>query len=198
MKILAVIVFIFAAKILPACECPLIKPVSKEICKEYDVIFFGKTDSISVCTEQGRSSAYFTITELYKGAVQQYCKVDFDCSSACMMSFSKDEEWLIYASFKRFDLLTVNLCSHCRKWFADPLQDFYQAAATRTFEKEKQFLKTELGIQSFAKNNKLNEEQADLKPHNEQPSPMDKLWLLLISLLVMLVVFFITKNKKRK
>ncbi|MBA3706773.1 MAG: hypothetical protein H0W84_13005, partial [Bacteroidetes bacterium] len=140
---------------------------------------------------------YFTINELYKGSVEQHLKVDFDCSTACMMSFSKNDEWLIYAIFQRFDLITVSICEHSRKNFSDSSQDIYQLNSGRTFAQEKQFLNTALNIQPFAKNNELNSQQNELGPHNDQPSATNKLWLLLTSILVMAIVYYLTRYKKQ-
>ena len=188
--------FFLISKITIACECPPLKPVSEEICKNYDVIFSGKVDSVSACSTQGKSAAYFSVSELYKGSADQYVKVDFDCSSACMMSFSKGEEWIMYTTFQRFDLLVVNLCSHSRKFFTDASQDYYQLNAQRTFEAEKQFLKITLGIHSFTQKNELSQ-QEEIKSRNEQPSGVNKLWLLLISFTVMAIVYFVSRKKNK-
>ena len=140
-----------------SCECPALQPISKELCKNYNVIFYGKVDSVSVCGDNGISTAYFSIKELYKGAVSEKVKINFDCATSCLMSFEKGEEWIIYASFRKFDILSVNICEHSRKYFDDETKDFYSVAAQRTFQQEKLFLKTEFGIQPFIINNDLNE-----------------------------------------
>jgi hypothetical protein len=189
--------FILFSKIILACECPTITPVSKELCNNYDVIFFGKVDSVSLCDVVSGATAYFTINELYKGAVQQKLKINFDCSSSCMMSFSKDEEWLIYATYQQFDVLNVILCSHSRKYFNEASQDYYQVQAQRTFEQEKQFLETTLGTQRYPQTNEINQQNGDI-PHNEQPGGIYKLGLLLISFATMAIVYFVTRNKNRK
>ena len=189
--------FFLFSKIIFSCECPSLQPISKTLCTNYDVIFFGKVDSVSACMKEGIATAYFTIKELYKGNVEQEVKIDFDCSSACMMSFEKDDEWLVYSTYQRFDLMTVNLCGHSRKLVNDAAQDVYELTAQRTFEQEKQFLKLMLGVQSFVKKNPINRQQSDLKPHNDQPSGMNKLLLLLVSFLVMAIVYYVTRNKKR-
>ena len=62
---------------------------------------------------------------------------------------------------------------------------------------KKKLLEKEPGIQPFAEINKLNKMQEDLKPHNEQPSDMTKLYLLLISFGVMGIVYFVTKQRKK-
>ena len=123
---------------------------------------------------------------------------NFDCASSCMMSFAKNEEWLIYANYQRFDVAMVKLCSQSRKQFKASEQDFYLAAAQRTFEQEKEFLKTELGIQPFIKTEKWNNDQQEYKPHNEQPSGMNKIYLLLVSFAVMILIYIITRKNKKK
>ncbi len=181
-----------------SCECPALEPISKEGCKSYNVIFYGKVDSVGSCNEKGISTAYFTIKELYKGAVSQNIKVNFDCASECMMSFTKGEEWIIYGSYEKFDLLTVKLYEHSRKYFTDEKDDFYFITSKRKFEEEKVFLRTELGIQSFIVQNDLNEQQKIFKPHNDQPSDTTKFWLLFTSLSTMILILYFTRKKKQK
>lgn len=190
--------FFLLTKVTFACECPPIKPISKDLFNTYDAIFTGQVDSVSACSTDGKSKAYFFINELYKGNLNQHLEVVFECSSECMMSFSKEEEWLMYATYSRFDMLVVNLCGHSRKFFNDPSQDYYQMAAQRSFEEEKQFLKTTLGVHSAVQNDELSQQQSDFKSRNEQPSGSNKLLLLLISFSVMAIVYFVTRKKKKK
>ena len=190
--------FILFSHVAFACDCPPINPVSKDICNTYDIIFSGKVDSVSNCNVQGFATAYFTIDELYKGSVQQNIKINFDCSSSCMMSFVKDEKWLIYSSFQKFDVLNVVLCGYSRKFFNEAAQDFYQVQAQRTFDEEIFFLKATLGIQQYSQTDEINQQQSDSNPRNEQPSGFYKLGLLLISFATMVIVYFVTRNKKQK
>ncbi|MGQ0829074.1 MAG: hypothetical protein ACT4ON_11855 [Bacteroidota bacterium] len=188
--------FFFSFKYSLACQCPTLFLISKDLCEKYEVIFYGKVDSVSPCGTNGISTAHFTIKELYKGIVEQHVQIDFDCSSSCMMSFSKGDEWIIYSIFQRFDLLTVNICGHSRKFFPGAAQDVYQIASDRSFEQEKQYLTKILGIQSFIKKNELNEQQNDLAHQNKQPSGIHKLLLLLASVLAMGIVYYVTRKKK--
>ena len=188
---------VFFSNLSFACQCPILSPISKELCNKYEVIFYGKVDSISPCATNGINTAHFTIIELYKGVAEQHVKINFDCSTACMMSFSKGDEWIIYSIFQRFDLMTVNICDHNRKFFSAAEQDVYQITSKRTFEQEKQFLNTSLGIQSFIKKNELNEQQSDLAHQNTQPSAITKLWLLLASALTMGIVYYINRSTKK-
>lgn len=198
MKRLWVVVMLLHAAILTACECPPVSPISLELTKEYDVIFIGKIDSISPCSTNGISRAYFTIDELYKGKTGRQTAVHFDCLSSCMMSFAKNEEWIIYAIYQRFDVISVKLCSHSRKQFKTGEQDFYRAASGRTFDEEKEFLKSNLQEQAFLGKEDWNKEQQELKPHNTQPSNSSKIYLLLISFGVMILIYILTRKKGRK
>ena len=114
-----------------------------------------------------------------------------------MMSFSKGEEWLIYSEYLKFDYLATSICSHSRKYFNDEANDFYQATAKKTFEEEKQFLKSNLNIQSFIELNELQLQNEQFKRHNTQPDPMSKLWLLIISVTSAAVIIFVTRKKSK-
>ena len=148
MKNFLLVVVLFHTTVLAACECPPIIPVNQELAKKYDVIFTGKVDSVSDCTA-GISKVYFTIEELYKGRAMQQMAVQFDCVSSCLMSFAKNEEWIIYAAYQQKKKNTKKQNKHSRKYFKAGEQDFYLAAAGRTFEEEKEFLRSGLGIQPF-------------------------------------------------
>lgn len=177
-----------------SCECPPLEPVTKKVIEEYDVVFYGKVDSVVPCKNDGIGTVYFTVMSLYKGSAQQRVSIDYDCVSSCMMSFAKNDEWLIYSMFQHFDLLTVNICGHSRKKITDGSVDYYQAASQRSFEEEKSFLEKTFGTHAFASHNKLNDAQKEMQPHNEQPGALNKLWLLLISLGVMVMIYFVTKK----
>jgi len=195
MKGIFFILITFFFKALAGCECLPVQPITEVTCKNYNVIFYGRVDSVTNSSEKGFNTAHFTIAELYKGNVQQQVKINFDNSSSCLMSFSKNEEWLIYAVYKNFNFLTVSICGHSRKFFKEISNDFYQLNAQRTFPEEKKFLKTTLNIHPFSTVNELNKQREQFKPHNIQPEPMNKLWLLFISLLTMAIIFFVTRKK---
>jgi hypothetical protein len=177
-----------------SCECPPIEAFSKKNSATYDVIFYGTVDSIVPCAASGIGTAFFNINSLYKGTAEKKVSVDYDCTSACMMSFSKGDEWIIYASYQGFNLLTVNICSHSRKRISAVSADFYTISSGRSFDEENTFLSKTFGILSFSVHNDLNDKQKEFQPHNEQPSAINKLWLLVISLSVMLIIYFISKK----
>ena len=191
-------VMLLHASVLMACKCAPVIPIDQELVKKYDVIFMGRIDSIAPCSTNGISVAYFTISELYKGTTGKNVAVHFDCLSSCMMSFARNEEWIIYAIYQRFGVVSVKLCSHTRKHFASGEQDFYRAASKRTFEEEQSFLKNTLQLQPFTDAEQWNKDQQELKPHNEQPSNNSKIYLLLISFAVMILIYILTRKKRKK
>lgn len=195
MKIKIIFLLFLFSKVIIACKCTT-PPISNQVFKKYEIIFYGKIDSVSRCTTEGIATAYFTISELYKGKVEKQVEVNFDCSSSCMMSFSKGEEWLIYATYQRFDVLLAKFCEHSRKCIINS-KDYYLINSQKTFEEEREFLKTNLGIQSFIHKNDLNQEQKNLKGRNEQPSNLNKLWLLLVSLGIMIIIYYVSRNRKK-
>lgn len=180
-----------------SCICVDPPPINKTTTDLYDVIFCGKVDSVSPCNTNGFATAFFTISELYKGAVSQQVKVEYECQSSCLMTFIKKEEWLIYGKYQRFDLLKASFCDHNRKRISEAAQDVAFMRTQKTFDDEKKILFDILGIKAFTEKNELNEQQADLKHSNQKPSPINKLWLLITSLVVMLIIFYFTRRKKK-
>ena len=179
-----------------ACECGTLSPLSKDVCKDYDVIFYGTVDSIGACNDKWSAIAYFTIVDLYKGKVKKHVEVNFDCNTECMMSLAPDDEWIVYAKYIKFDFLQISICEHSRKKFNDDAQDFYLIESKRTYKEEIDFLKTTLGIQAIVESTVVNNTVADTSRHNTQPSSWGKVTLLLVSLLVMSIVYFVTRKKK--
>ena len=196
MRILLISVLIFTSSYSFDCECSSLSPLSKELCKDYDVIFYGTVDSIGACNDKWSAIAYFTISDLYKGKVHQQVEINFDCNTECMMSLAPDDEWIIYAKYLKFDFLQISICEHSRKKFNDDAQDFYLIDTKRTFTEELGFLKTNLEIQAFVQPTVVNNTVTDTSRHNTQPSSWGKVTLLLVSLLVMAIVYFVTRKKK--
>src|ERR1043166_7108143 len=89
---------IFSFNFASACDCPPVRPLSKELCGGFNVIFRGKVTSVTPCDEKGNAVASFAITALYKGNCEKEIQVNFECMSSCMMSFAPGEEWIIYAN----------------------------------------------------------------------------------------------------
>ncbi len=179
-----------------ACICVPQVPVSKKLCEKYDVVFHGMIDSVGACDEKERSIAYFTIIELYRGKTEKHLKVYFDCVSECLMNLMTNEEWIIYARYSKFDRLEISLCEHSRKKFNAETQDVYLLDSKRTFDEELKFLKESLGVQPIADAVVLNNAITETGRHNEQPGSWGKVILLLISVGVMLIIYFVTRRKK--
>ncbi len=188
--------FIFFSTFCFACECGTLAPLTKEKCKDYDVIFFGTVDSIGECNDKWSAVAYFTISDLYKGKVQKQVEINFDCNTECLMSLAANDEWIIYAKYIKFDFLQISICEHSRKKFNDDSQDFYLIDSKRTFVEELNFLKINLGLQTFVEPTIVNSVVTDTARHNTQPSSWGKVILLLVSVFVMVIVYFVTRKKK--
>lgn len=191
-KHLSLLLLLFISQLSFACKCEALMPITKTNCDTYNAIFEGTVDSVTACNEKGVAKAYFTINQAYKGNLEKKTIIEFDCASSCLMSFAISETWIIYANYIGFDVLNVSICSHSRKLFLEESNDIYALTAERSFEQEKQFLQKTLGLQ------KLKEEQTVTNPtgRNIQPSGINKLVLLVISVLAMLIIYFIANRKK--
>ncbi len=191
MKFKNLILFVFLilhSKFLISCDCPPLKPLSKEVCEEYNIIFSGRVDSVGMC--DGTSTAYFFVQALYKGKAMQKIAINFDCSTSCMMNFEKGEMWVIYGKYYKFGKIEVNFCSRSRKFFKDASQDFYAINNQMSYVDEINFLQSNLGTQQIESENNQAQYQRELI----KPSAWSKLWLLLISLAVMAVIWFVSKK----
>ena len=189
--------FLFFNVTLFACVCDSQKPISKEVLETYDVVFYGKVDSL-ITLANNEAIVVFSVNELYKGNSEKKTSIVYDHLSSCMMTFELGEDWIIYASYSEFDKLNVHFCSHSRKLYSSNEKDIYLLNAGKTFEEEKLFLQATLGTQKLIVRNDLIKQQSDFKPHNEQPSGINKIILLIVSLLIMVVVYFVSKYIKKK
>lgn len=197
MKKTILILFFLVNRIVFACDCPPLNAISVAEAQKYDAVFYGMVDSVGACVD-GIANVYFTIKEVYKGVLEAHVAVQFDCKTSCSMSFDKKEEWLVYAAYKKFDVLAVNFCWHSRKFIENESKDYFFTISQKTFEQEKTYLQKELGVLPIVKRNHLNEQQKELKHQNQLPSSGKMLALLLASTLAMLLVYFITKKYFKK
>jgi hypothetical protein len=179
-----------------SCECPPLASINKTSVDPYNVIFYGKVDSIAPCGTGGLATAYFSIKELYKGDVPANIKVDFDCSTECMMSITKGDEWLIYANSKQYGSVRVEFCSHSRKFFSKQEEDIYFLSSQRTFNDEIKLLNKLLGVHTPVSTEGRND-NTDLQHKNDQPSGMNKIWLLAVSFVVMMIVLVVSQKMKK-
>lgn len=193
---LLLISILFVSEIF-SCDCPPISKIDLERIKSYDVIFVGKVDSVVNSEKEGMGKAYFLIDTLFKGTTAKTIVINFDCVSSCMMSFEKGEKWLIYAKYEKFDYAVAHFCEHSRKSFLKNEDDTYYALiAGQSFKEEIAFLLKQLGVKEFVKNNELNEMQTLYKPHNDQPSGINKIILLILSFLSVIVIYYFGRKKK--
>ncbi len=169
-----------------ACDCPPIKKIDREGCEQYDVIFRGTVDSVSTCKD--KATAYFHILDLYKGQLTEHFKFQYECESSCQMSFSKGEEWIIYSVSAREGKLQIELCSHSRKLMTG--DDYYAVTSGQSYADEMASLKRILG------NKRIREEgdetnQGQYDHQNIHPDGYTKLWLLGVSLVVLLIFYYL-------
>ncbi len=193
MKKTILILFLIFSKIVFGCDCPPLSPISAAELEKYDIVFWGRVESVEACDGE-KSKVHFFVTELYKGVAERHIEVIFDCSSSCSMSFEKNEEWLLYSKYAKFNQLIVSFCSHSRKYIKEVEKDYYTIASGKTFEEEKKYLQTELGIQNLVQRNNMIDQQNEFKHQNQLPSGMNVLLLLGVSLIVMVVIYFVTKK----
>jgi hypothetical protein len=181
-------IFFLQVQAALACKCAEHKPFTKEQCQIYDVIFTGTLDSVSSCKD-GFATAYFRIESLYKGKSEKLISVRYDCESDCQLSLSKDEKWLIYSQYYKYNKLQMEFCGRSRKWMQGA-DDFYAALNHMSWEEENAFLQKELGKQPL-----IQKEEPGLKERTLiQPSAYWKLGLVLISVPVLLLIFYFVKK----
>jgi hypothetical protein len=196
-KLLFLFLSLFINNFAIACKCPEIQPITKAFCNNYDIIFYGQIDSITKSKDSNLNVAHFKVITLFKGKLTSNVKINYDAVSSCMMSLAPQEHWLIYAYYEKYDFLTISICQHSRKRFSEESLDYFQINAKRTFDEEKRFLIDSLGVQSFIEDNNRQEiQQNQISQRNIQPKPMNKLFLLLISLASMGIIFYLIRKNK--
>jgi hypothetical protein len=186
--IFSFVLFLFYITKSSACKCDS-KALTIVECRRFEEIFTCKINSITKCTN-GKSIAQSTILETYKGNNSNQINFIFDCESSCMMSFEKDQTWLIYAIKNSSNQLEVNICDRNRLKFEKAEDDFYTTNAGLSFEAEINYLKKNIGL----KLNKEVHEQNSIditQRQNDQTSGMNKIFLLGISLLLFLVIYLL-------
>jgi hypothetical protein len=171
-----------------ACKCAEHPELTKEYCKVYDIICLASVDSISSCTG-GYSYAYLHIDALFKGQSTRKLDLRYDCISDCQMNFARGEEWLIYAQYYKYGKAEINFCSRSRKKISSG-DDYFEALNRMTYINEIRFLNDTYGVQ------KIEEQAGGAIPERIliQPTAYWKLWLLLISLVVVYVIFYLVKK----
>lgn len=174
-----------------ACKC---KPTELTIveCRKFDLIFKCKIEAVTDC-QNNRSIAEASILELYKGELTEKVNFSYDCASSCLMSFSKNETWLIYAKKNAQDQFEVSLCDRNRMLFIKPEEDYYFTNTDISFEDEISYLKKNIGL----KLNNTNQSKPAIditQRENNDTSGINKLALLFMSLVLFLGVYLIANK----
>lgn len=178
---------LLAAPALWACKC-VQEPVSEKTIAPYDFIFYGKVIATSGC--DGTSRVKFLVEELYRGSSYGSTELEYDCSSDCQMSFSPDEDWLIYASFTGFDKGKVEFCSYSRMQPGAGEEDFNTVNHGMDFKTEKAWLQSKLGVKP------LKEREVVEQQHHEnlKPQGMNVIWMMAIGFGTLALFYFITRK----
>jgi hypothetical protein len=178
----------FVSQEAQACRCKEHPPLDKTACLVYDFIGQVQLDSVSTCVA-GFSTAWFKIKKLYQGQSLEKNELRFDCSSDCAMSLAKGEEWLVYATYYKYGKLSLDFCSRSRKKILEG-DDYYASQNKMSYADELNQLKTLLGEKTIAQKESDSNAQRVLI----QPTAYWKLWLLLISMVVLYVIFYLIKK----
>jgi len=173
-----------------ACKCKEHPALNKENCELYHTILEGKADSITVCKD-GYSTAWFSVINLFKGESYASVSIRFDCSSDCQMNISKGDTWILYGQYFKYGQLCIDFCSRTRKLIKEG-DDFYTALNAMSYQEELTKLETIFGKRKISQKPKTEGTERILI----QPTAWWKLWLLLISVVVMFVINFLVKKMK--
>ncbi|MCU0434540.1 MAG: hypothetical protein MUC87_13890 [Bacteroidia bacterium] len=178
-------------QLLLACKCEGFKPLSKENLSAYEFIFSGRVVAVSACNEGEQAIVRFAIDTLYRGKAFAETDVRFDCSSSCAMSFAPGERWTIYATYQKYGVGEVSLCSPSRKLITAGTPDFYTDMHNGgTYHTEAAWLAQNLGIIP------LNSD-SDKKTNTRElikPKGFDVLWLYLGGAAGVIALFFVLKR----
>lgn len=169
-----------------ACQCPQPNPLNAARLNLYSSIFLGKVISVGPCDETG--SARVRVDEIYKGTAAHEIKLEFDCSSSCMMNFNNGEAWIIYGTQLRPDLIKVSACSESRKALTKKEDDMFYFLSGKTFEEECEWLRKNSGVKPFFV------QGTEQLHYNQKPDRSQILWLIGISVITLLILIFAFKK----
>jgi hypothetical protein len=173
---------------LHACQCPTTK-LGMDEANKYDLIFRGKIDSVSSCTDK-KGHAFFRILELYKGIATERFEILTDCDVECAQVLNAGEEWIIYANYKQAINAKLDWCSRSRRFIKNQKEDFYTVNNGADYDDELKFLRENLGLH---KPLKPIENQRVGEP-NKLPTQKEFIVYLLLSIVGM-VLFYYLFNK---
>lgn len=184
-----ILFFLFVSIVTYACDCPPLKPLNKNIVKEYPVIFEGEIDSIS------GELVYFNVGKVFSGNVNKYTAVLIKIANDCQFTFFKAQKWLVYASLEAYGKLHVDFCSRTRMQFESTKDDYYAAVNAMPYKDEVFMLK-----QLFGEKKPIDKIKAvDNTPVRKliQPEMTSKLVLLVISIVFLGVLYYVIRKYLR-
>lgn len=193
-KIIFVICWIAATNLTVFC-CDCISQLSKLDKKQvesFDLVFVGQI--IRIKQAENNCIAFFKGITLYHGVTSDTTEIHFDCSSSCEMPFNPGETWLIYA-MKKDGTLSVDYCERSRKKPSDKEQDDYIIYSGISYKEETGFLAKYYPAKDFAgvsQMTKINNNEVTVIDQNRNLPHADtrqKIWLLLGSFVVLLLIY---------
>jgi hypothetical protein len=170
-----------------ACKCKTLPELSIGFAKGYEVIAEVSIDSVSECNIN--AVAWCTAKQLFRGKEERFA-IEFDCSSSCSLAMEKGEIWLIYAN-KKDKKLRIDFCDRNRKHITNQ-DDFYAAVLLMSYDDEIAFLKNNIGIKNLADQQGKDITQREVL----QTSMLNKLLLVLASIVFFIVLLFFLKRMK--
>ena len=182
--------FLLIAQFSFACDCPNIRPLEKDlITKKYQVVFYGKVTGLG--NHDGKFFIKFSVMEPYIGKLPHEIEI-IDPNSDCSLGFGEGQEWLIYASYKEFGKAGTDLCTPSRKHFEKESDDYNIVLRKTKLEEDREFLKTNFGVQKFFERSK--EEEALSQRELLKPKGFGMVWMVIIGT-ICLVIFYFLFNK---
>lgn len=191
----------------PDCDCPE-HPGKLTVKKTeaFDLIFLGRVDSLGICkTADRKANAYFTVERLYKGRnIPPRLTVKYPCAGACRFEFTPGDRWLIYARQDLADrsaFFSIHPCDRNRPVPRSASEDEYTLYNEMTFAEETLFMRRHL-LPAFilpdtAVARLAREGQVKAIDQNRTivfATDLQKLLLLLASLVVFIILWFLTRR----
>lgn len=191
----------------PDCDCPE-HPGRLTVKKTeaFDVIFLGRPDSLISCDPKSRKGRrFFTILRLYKGKnIPPRILVEYPCAGACRFEFHTEEPWLLFArrhTAAQDFLVAADPCERNRPLPHHPSEDVYTLYNDMTFTEETVFMRRHLlpafllpdtALARLARTGKVK--AIDQNRSIVFATDLQKLILLLLSLVVFVALWFITRR----
>jgi hypothetical protein len=180
------VVFLTFSYSSKACQCPVSK-LDEVALNQYELIFRGKI--IKLNPNERKSEAIFEVIDLFKGNATKEFTVVYDATDPCKLDLREGDEWLIYSNYIQIDRVKLDYCSRSRRFFKNIKEDYFAEVTGLSYEEEYRFLTEKLGFHKLLKQN-----ENQVKNRNIIPSKMQFIITILVSLVAM-VVFYWLFNK---